>query len=126
VKLRIHENSLRLRLSRSDLEQFRQKGVCTESLQFGSNSQLSYALEASSQVAAMAAQFREDCISILLPLDLAQAWAGSDQVSLSLNPGEGGGPSLLIEKDFQCLHRVEPNPSEDTDSFPNPKSVIGA
>jgi hypothetical protein len=111
VKLRIHENSLRLRLSRSDVEQIRQTGISTESVRFGSNSQLSYALEASSQVTAMEAQFREDCIRILLPLNIAQVWAGSDQVSLSLNPGEGGGPSLLIEKDFQCRHRVETDPA---------------
>jgi hypothetical protein len=126
VKLRIHGNSLRLRLSRSDVEQFRQRGACTESLRFGPSSQLSYVLEASSQVTAMEAQFRDDCIRILLPLDIAQVWAGSDQVSLSLNSGEGGGPSLLIEKDFQCSHRVEANPTEEAGAFPNPNAAIRA
>jgi len=29
------------------------------------------------------------------------------------------GPSLLVEKDFQCLHSDERNPSDDADSFPN-------
>jgi hypothetical protein len=124
VKLRIHQNSLRLRLNRSDLKQFRQTGVCTEALRFGPNSELRYALEASSQVTAMEAQLREGCIRILLPLTMAQEWAGSDQVSLSLNSGEGGGPSLLIEKDFQCLHGGEANPGEDADTFPNPKSAM--
>jgi hypothetical protein len=124
VKLRIHQNSLRLRLSRSDLEHFRQTGVCTESLRFGPNSQLRYTLEASSQVTAMEAQFCEGCIRILLPLKMAQLWADSDPVSLSLNPGEGGGPSLLIEKDFPCVHGVEANPTEDADTFPNPKSAM--
>jgi hypothetical protein len=123
VKLRIHQNSVRLRLNRSDLEQFRQTGGCTEWLRFGPNSQLSYALEASSQVNAIEAQWREGCLRILLPLETAQVWAGSDQVSLSLNPGEGGGPSLLIEKDFQCLHGVREDPTEDEDTFPNPKSA---
>jgi hypothetical protein len=123
VKLRIHQNSLRLRLNRSDLEQFRQTGVCAEALRFAPNSELSYALEASSQVNAMEAQLREGCIRILLPLRMAQDWAGSDQVSLSLNSGEGCGPSLLIEKDFQCLHGAEANPT-DADTFPNPKSVM--
>ena len=124
MKLRIHQNSLRLRLSRSDLEQFRETGVCTEALRFGSNSELSYALEASPQATAMEAHLREGCIRILLPLTLAQEWAGSDQVSLSLNSGEGGGPSLLIEKDFQCLHGVREDPTEDEDTFPNPKSAM--
>ena len=121
MKLRIHGNSLRLRLSRSDVEQFRQTGACKESLPFGSGSQLSYALEASPQVTALEAHYRQDCIRILLPLDIAQAWAGSDEVSLSLYSGEGSGPSLLIEKDFQCLHRVEASLTEDAGAFPNPK-----
>jgi hypothetical protein len=29
---------------------------------------------------------------------------------------------LLIEKDFQCLHSDERNPSDDADAFPNPSA----
>ena len=93
MKLRIHQNSLRLRLNRSDVEQFRKTGICAECLRFGSGSQLTY---------------------------MAQEWSGSDQVSLSLNRTDVGGPSLSIEKDFQCLHRDETSPSDDLDAFPNP------
>jgi hypothetical protein len=120
MKLRIHENSLRLRLNRSDVEEFRQAGTHTESLGFGSGSQLTYTLETSSQLTAMEAQYRQDCIRVLLPLDMAQEWASSDQISLYLNRAAGSGPSLLIEKDFQCLHRDETNPNDDADAFPNP------
>ena len=62
----------------------------------------------------------QDCIRILLPIEIAQKWAGSDQISLSFNRVDGGGPTLLIEKDFQCLHSDERNPSDDADAFPNP------
>jgi uncharacterized protein DUF7009 len=118
VKLRIHENSLRLRLSRSDVEQFRQTGIRTESLRLGSGAQFDYTLEASSQITVAEAWYGQDRIRVLLPLDLAEAWAASDQISLSLNPSEGSGPSLLIEEDFQCLHRDEVNTTDD--AFPNP------
>jgi hypothetical protein len=47
VKLRIQGNSLRLRLNRSDVEQFRETGILTESLRFGSGAQLTYTLETS-------------------------------------------------------------------------------
>jgi hypothetical protein len=118
MKLRIQGNSLRLRLNRSDVEQFRTSGVCAESLRFDSNSQLTYTLETSSQLTAMEVRYLQDCIRVLLPLDMAEEWAGSDRISLSLS--RAGGTSLLIEKDFQCLHRDETNSVEDADAFPNP------
>jgi hypothetical protein len=118
MKLRIHDDSLRLRLNRSDVDQFRTSGVCAASLRFDSNSQLTYTLETSSQLTVMEVRYLQDCIRVLLPLDMAQEWTGSDRISLSLN--RAGGPSLLIEKDFQCLHGDERSPDDDADAFPNP------
>jgi hypothetical protein len=120
VKLRIHRNSLRLRLNRSDLEKFRKTGICAECLRFGSGSQLTYTLESSSRLTEMEALYRQDCIRVLLPLEIAQEWSGSDKVSLSLNRTDVGGPFLLIEKDFQCLYRDETSPNDNVDAFPNP------
>ncbi len=120
MKLRIHQNSLRLRLNRSDIEQFRKTGICASALRFGPGSQLTYTLEASSRWTVMEARYYHDCIRVLLPLDMAQQWADSEQVSLSLQRADDSGPSLLIEKDFQCLHSDERNHSGDADSFPNP------
>jgi len=91
-------------------------------LRFGTDSQLTYALEASSRLTVMEAQYRQDCIRVLLPLDMAQEWSGSDQVLLSLNRTDVGGPFLLIENDFQCLHRDETSPNDDADAFPNPSA----
>jgi hypothetical protein len=118
MKLRIHGDSLRLRLTRSEVERFRTSGVCAASVRFDSNSKLTYTLETSPQLTVMEARYFQDCIRVLLPLDLAQEWAGSDRISLFLN--REGGPSLLIEKDFQCLHPEERNPVEDADAYPNP------
>jgi len=120
MKLRIRQNSLRLRLNRSDVAQLQKTGICTESIQFGPGSQLTYRLETSSHWTVMDTRYDHDCIRVLLPLRMAQDWAASDQVSLSLQHSDSSGPSLLIEKDFQCLNCEGRNPSEDTDSFPNP------
>jgi hypothetical protein len=68
----------------------------------------------------MEAQYSQDRIRILLPFEIARKWAGSDQISLSLDPVIRGRPSLLIEKDFRCLHSDESRPSDDADCFPNP------
>lgn len=120
MKLRIHRNSLRLRLNRSEIEQLEKAGICAEALRFGPGSQLTYTLEMSSRLTVMEVQYRQDCIRILLPLDVARKWVNSNQVSLSLHREDDNGPSLLIEKDFRCLHSDERNPSDDADTFPNP------
>ena len=122
MKLRIHRNSLRLRLSRSHVERFRKTGICTDAIGFGSASQLTYTLETSSSWREMEARYNQDCIRILLPLEMAEKWAGSDQVSLSLERDANSGPSLLVEKDFQCLHSDERDLSKDADSFPSPSA----
>jgi hypothetical protein len=119
MKLRIHANSLRLRLSRSDVERLQQTSICTESLRFGSGSQLDYALEVSSAIRVAEASYSHNCIRVLLPLDIAEAWAASSEVSLSITPSNGDAPSVLIEKDFQCLHHDQEN-STRSDTFPNP------
>jgi hypothetical protein len=95
----------------------RETGICAESLRFGSGSQLIYTLETSSQFTVMEAQYRQDRIRILLPFEMARKWAGSNQISFSLDSVVGGGPSLLIETDFRCLHSDKRKPSDDADSF---------
>jgi hypothetical protein len=119
MKLRIHANSLRLRLSRSDVERLQQASVCKESLRFGPGSQLDYALEVSSQIKVAEASYSDACIRVLLPRDIAEAWAASSEVSLSITHSNGDVPSVLIEKDFQCLHLNQEN-STGSDTFPNP------
>lgn len=122
MKLRIHRNSLRLRLNRSDVEQLQKAGICADVLRFGPDSQLTYTVETSAHVKTLDAQYRQNCIRVLIPLDVVEQWVDSDQVSLSQGASESG-PSLLIEKDFQCLHCHGREPSEDAQSFPNPNVI---
>jgi hypothetical protein len=110
MKLRIHGDSLRLRLNRSDVKQFLETGIRTESIHFGPAAKLTYTLESSAQLSEMESHYSQDCIRVLLPLSMAEEWASSDQISLSLDRAENSGPSLLIEKDFKCLHDDESNP----------------
>ena len=56
------------------------------------------------------ASFEGDELKVVVPTAIAHAWIETDQIGIE-------GPRVLIEKDFQCLHR--PN-SEDPDGFPNP------
>ena len=50
-----------------------------------------------------------------LPSEAMAAWADSDQVGIS---GAADQPTLLvIEKDFQCLHKPG---AQDPEAYPNP------
>src|SRR5258708_21692825 len=98
MKLRIHRNSLRLRLNRSDVEQLRKTGICAEVLHFFAGSQLTYTLETSSHWGLMDAHYYLGSIRIRLPVDLAQQWAASDEISPSRHCTADGGSSLLIHK----------------------------
>jgi len=119
MKLRIHANSIRLRLSRPDVERFAATGHLAESLEFGTVSDFTYTLEASNSQLHVTATHSPSGMRILVPRTLAHQWTSSDQVGIS---GEQRLPSgrnlqILIEKDFKCIHK----PAEgDRDAYPNP------
>jgi len=113
MKLRLHAGSLRLRLSQSEVARLDETGRVEDSIEFSAGSALRYALETGA-AASVTATFDDRNIRVILPAMLAKGWIESDQTSIEASTGT---IKLLIEKDFQCLHR-EPEPGED--SFPNP------
>jgi hypothetical protein len=124
MKLRIYGNSLRLRLSRADIQVFVRTGRIEDAVQFTSDSRLSYALESTRSVDQAQVQYNDASIDVLIPTKVAQQWTGSDQVGISF-AGEVG-PSVLVEKDFRCLHREPGQEYNDVDAFPNPQDFLSA
>jgi hypothetical protein len=119
MKLRIQGNSLRLRLSQSEVAQFSKTGFVEDSIQFAPGTSFSYALESMSKLSAPQALFSNGWLRVQIPGVEATKWACSDRVSLSGDQPLESGKSLaiLIEKDFQCLHG---GGERDPDAFPNP------
>jgi hypothetical protein len=113
MKLRLHAGSLRLRLSQSEIARLDEVGRVQDSVEFSPGSELLYALE-SGNLPSVSATFDNANIRVVLPKQIAKQWIDSDQTGIEASTGT---LKLLIEKDFQCLHR-EPEPGED--SFPNP------
>ncbi len=113
MKLRLHGNQLRLRVSQSEVARLAETGTVEETVTFAPGQTLSYTLEAS-PATAVAAVFEGGRIRVTLPLPDVTHWIESDQVGIQ---GSSGPLGVLVEKDFQCLHRASP---EDADSFPNP------
>ena len=115
MKLRIQGNSIRLRLNRNEVAVFAGTGRMQDAVHFGGGAVLEYAVEVSREADAAHAFFEGNAIRITLPMDDAQDWARSDRVAIS---GRDQQLSILVEKDFQCLHQPEPEP--DPHAYPNP------
>jgi len=115
MKLRIQGNSLRLRLTRNEVARLHDCGRVESSIEFAPGCTLTYALEGSSQATSVTASFDGRAIRVTLPPPLIAEWAEGDQVSIEAPPQ--ASVQLLIEKDFQCLHKPD---HRDPDAYPNP------
>jgi hypothetical protein len=114
MKLRLTHNSVRLRLTQSEVSQLRDAGTVEESLEFGPGQRLTYRLVSAPGLPSITAEYQGDNILLSVPKAMAADWANSSQVGM-----ESGGPvRVLIEKDFKCLDSADPE--ENADTFPNP------
>lgn len=124
MKLRILDDSLRLRLPHSDIARLRAHGRVEAAIHFGPGprQRLVYALVVSPTAQRMSAVITEGEIAVHLPAQLAHEWIETDEVGLrgEQSVGEGRTLSLLIEKDFKC---VVPREGEgEYDGFANPNA----
>jgi hypothetical protein len=119
MKLRIQGNSLRLRLSQSEVAQFSKTGFVEDSIQSAPGASSAYTLESLSSLSAPQALFANGFLRIQVPRADGTDWACSDRVGIAgeLPLESGKHLSILIEKDFQCLHGDE---TRDPDAYPNP------
>ena len=120
MKLRIVDDSLRLRLTRSEVALI-ERGVPVESrTHFPGGQALTYSLVVA-DIDRVSASFATASIEVKLPRSVALHWAAGNDVSLhGEQPLDHGVLRILVEKDFTC---VEPREGEDqTDLYPNPKT----
>ena len=115
MKIRIHRNVLRLRLSQAEVELFGKNGQVVDSINFGVGA-MKYQLLSIADNTDILSRFEENCITIEVPSQHATEWVQTDQVSLENANQES--LKILVEKDFKCLHKRTSD--EYADSFPNP------
>ena len=122
MKLRIRGNSIRLRLTQSEVRRLADAGSVEESTDFGGGRRFGYSLCAD-DVPAPAATFDGGALLVRLPRDVARRWADGDEVGIesSQPAGEGATLKILVEKDFVCIDGP-PDENQD-DAFPNPRGA---
>ncbi len=125
MKLRIRGNTVRLRVTQTELESIEAGETVSETTDFGGGHVLTYRLTVDPGADAIGATFQDGIVTVRLPVRQAAAWAGSDLVSLAGEQpaSDGAGLAILVEKDFHCL---APREGEDeSDMFPHPEAATG-
>ena len=123
MKLRLRENSIRLRLLQTEVRQLRETGIVSETIVFGTNpaESFTYSLRASEDAAEISARITGNQIEILLPSKVASNWVETNEVGLYAEQKAGDQTALkiVVEKDFVCVER--PLDADNKDAFPHPK-----
>jgi hypothetical protein len=100
MKLWIHGNSLRLRVSKTELAKIAETGKAEDAVRFSSEQSLRYAIEVR-PTGAVTATFSGPAILVTLPKPRLDLWLRPNEVSVEGSQPLGGGKVLLIvlEKD---------------------------
>ena len=114
MKIRIKGNSIRYRLSKTDVELFLKQGYVAEVVDFGQQ-KLTYALK-KHDGHELSAAFEQNKIILFMPEQFASAWEAPEKIGFN---GIHNQLSLLVEKDFQCLDNVL---EDQADNYVNPNA----
>ncbi len=116
LKLRIKGNTIRVRLTQTEVTQLKQ-GQVKEQTTFPNGQTLHYILLKSN---AFEISFKQNTLQVALPNKTVDNWATSDKVELKNQASlpNGGTLDISIEKDFKCL--TERPHEDESDMYPNP------
>jgi hypothetical protein len=123
MKLRIKGNSLRIRVSRSEVARLLSGDCLEDTIYFAPvpSANFTYALQQEPSVSRPIVRYARNKVTILIPAIQANEWGFTDQIGIAetISLGDVGTLALLIEKDFACLDGSE---EENQDTFPNPNA----
>jgi hypothetical protein len=121
MKIRIKDNSIRYRLTKSEVKQLCTAHLLTGSTQFATGV-FHYQIMVKENIDLLDASFANNTITLFFPLQEAQVWYDSDRITYenTVTTSEGNSLKLLLEKDFVCLdHSTE----DQSDNYQNPNKT---
>lgn len=119
MKIRIKDNSVRLRLSKPDLDLFGNEGYLEEKTEFP-GSTFTYAIQKLFDGKYIDASFIDQKLTLFVPKHIVQEWTETNTIGFNHNLPVGDNKTLflLIEKDFKC---IDGDVTEDqSEYFDNP------
>ena len=108
MKMRCVQNSIRLRLRKSEIEELGKGATIIEEVGFpGETSSLSFSLKMADKTSDIQATCIDHQIQITIPQTQATSWINSNQVGIEtfLSLQNTQQLQVLIEKDFPCKDR---------------------
>lgn len=115
MKIRIKDNSIRLRLSKTEVDNLCKNGRVQASTQISTNLQFIYSLKINSH---WGVRFQDNLLEVLIPDDLILNWSSNEIVGFdTVIDNNDNGLKLLVEKDFKCL---TPRDENEEDHYENP------
>ncbi|WP_047246422.1 DUF7009 family protein [Maribacter thermophilus] len=122
MKIRIRGNSIRYRLTQTEVKTLSEIGYYEDSTDFGDRKFI-YAVKAIDDVKVLDVDFAGNAITLYMNRDKSITWPKSKKVGFSnvVKTKKGTSLSLLLEKDFVCM---DESVEDQSDNYPNPKSLI--
>lgn len=121
MKIRIKGNSVRYRLTKTEVSTLAETGAIVEETCFGTGAgqKLKYALEMREDIQHLQADFNNQRITMYLPAEAAKKWPQEERTGFEYiqNISPGIDLHLLLEKDFVCLDETI---EDQSDNYPNP------
>lgn len=116
MKIRIKGNTVRYRLTKSEVQQMKIKGFVEENTIFPLNT-FTYKLIAQKGIDKLEAEFLYHTITLFMPEKEAKTWFDSDRITYR-NTFEK--LTLIVEKDFVCLDHTD---EDQSDNYENPNKT---
>jgi len=112
MKIRIKDNSIRFRLTQSEVSELGRNGIVSSFTEFVDRPFI-YTIE-KSEDAVLSASFIENRIVMKMPEAMIEELVSTDTVGFD---GQAGLVKLLVEEDFVCIDNTV---EDQSDNYPNP------
>ncbi len=121
MKLRIKGNSIRIRLTKTEVSLLANIGYLQEQTAFGNNT-FTYALQAVADTETLSAAMEANTITMFVPTAFTKDWPENSVIGINANMPVTDNRSLylLLEKDFVCLDETT---EDQRDNYENPNST---
>ncbi|MBX2934515.1 MAG: hypothetical protein KF825_09730 [Ferruginibacter sp.] len=121
MKLRIKANSVRIRLTKTEVSKLTNEGYLQETTVLPGQSFV-YALKSDENVTTLTIVFEDNLLTMIVPKSFTTNWYNNDIVGLDawIQVNENKKLYLLLEKDFVCLDETT---EDQSDNYENPNKA---
>lgn len=115
MKIRIKDNTVRIRLTKSEVASLSENGRIISKTEF-LNKDFVYGIEILYQE-GLSISFEDEEMMVQMPKSYVEEWVNTDRVTFEETHNK---ILILLEKDFVCIDRPE---EDQSDNYPNPNLV---